>query len=102
MLPGIKAGYQLFRQQALAEGIAQKGHYDFVASCVALDERNGVLAECLSTTGLADVRQWGDLFTGKASFCVFTHQDWVGWVRDRDDNGTWHDWSQWIEGRYAI
>jgi len=27
--------YQLFRQQALAEGIAASGKYEFVVSCVA-------------------------------------------------------------------
>jgi hypothetical protein len=73
--PAAKAGYQLFRQQALAEGIARSPRYDFVVSSVALDRRNDVLAGCLRTTGLGDVRQWGDLFMGEARFRVFSHQD---------------------------
>ncbi|KKK83326.1 hypothetical protein LCGC14_2794530, partial [marine sediment metagenome] len=38
--PAATGGYQLFRQQALAEAIARHGPYDLVVSCVAYDERN--------------------------------------------------------------
>ena len=36
--PPARHGYQLFRQQALAEGIAQSGKYELVVSAVAVDE----------------------------------------------------------------
>ncbi len=83
--PAATAGYQLFRQQALAEGIATSAKYEFVVSCLAVDERNEDLRTCLAKTGIADIRQWGALFKGKASFSVFTHQDWVHWVRAHGD-----------------
>ena len=38
--PAMKDGFQLLRQQALAEGIAKSGRYDLVMSVVAVDERN--------------------------------------------------------------
>ncbi len=52
--PAAHAGYQLFRQQALAEGIAGSGKYDLVVSSLAVDDRNNTLRECLKKTGIAD------------------------------------------------
>lgn len=90
--PAAKGGYQLFRQQALAEGIACGDRYKLVVSAVAIDERNLALQSCLKTTGLANIREWGELFRGKAKFAVFTHQQWVGWVRNHNASGEWNDW----------
>ena len=100
--PGAIAGYQLLRQQALAEGIAQSNKYQFVMSCLALDQRNESLFHCLRSTGIEDVRDWGQLFHGAANFGVFTHQDWVEWVRAHDEQFEWTDWSAWVKRRYAI
>ena len=99
--PAARAGYQLFRQQALAEGIAASGKYDMVLSCVALDERNDTLQGCLRSTGIADVRDWGDLLRGRARFAVFTHQQWVAWVRTHNRDGLWADWLSYVESRYG-
>ena len=99
--PAAHAGYQLFRQQALAEGIAASAKYDWVVSCVALDERNERLQSCLRGTGIADVRQWGQLFDGKASFAVFSHQQWIAWVRAHDGDGRWANWLSYVESRYG-
>jgi hypothetical protein len=96
------AGYQLLRQQALAEALTRSGRYRFVASVAALDARNRRLAGCLAPSGLADVRDWGTLFRGTAAFAVFTHQEWVAWVRARDPRGDWDGWSRWIDARYGI
>ena len=96
-----RAGYQLFRQQALAEGIAACGKYGLVLSCLALDERNDTLKRSLRSTGIADVRDWGDLFRGRARFAVFTHQQWVAWVRTHDRDGLWADWLSYVESRYG-
>jgi hypothetical protein len=98
--PAAFAGYQLLRQQALAEGMAGSGKYDFVVSTLAMDERNEALTNCLKGTGLANVRDWGTLFRGRALFAVFTHQQWVGWVR-REHAGEWAAWLEWIEARYG-
>jgi hypothetical protein len=100
--PAAYAGYQLFRQQALAEGIATSGQYDVVASCLAIDERNDVLRQCLKTTGIADIRQWGRLFNGKAHFAVFSHQQWVAWVRTHGSHDQWVDWLNYVETRYGF
>ncbi len=100
--PAARAGYQLFRQQALAEALARQGRRRFVVSAVALDERNDRLAGSLRSTGLADVRDWGRLFRGAASFAVFTHQDWVAWLRANDSQGVWTGWSDWVARRYGL
>ncbi len=99
--PAARAGYQLFRQHALAEGIAASGKYDLVVSCVALDERNEKLKRCLRSTGIPDVQQWGELFQGRAGFAVFGHQQWVAWVRAHDDDGRWTDWLGYVQSRYG-
>ena len=100
--PASRAGYQLLRQQALAEALAHTGRYGFVVSAVALDARNVGLARSLKSSGLPDVRDWGRLFRGRASFAVFTHQDWVTWVRARDPEGSWRAWAGWIAERYGL
>lgn len=100
--PAATAGYQLFRQQALAEGIAAAGKYDLVASCVAYDERNSALIRCLRPAGIGDFRTgWAPLFDGKALFAAFSHQEWVAWVKDHDRKGRWADWLLYVSGRYG-
>lgn len=100
--PAGYAGYQLFRQQALAEGIAQSAKYEFVYSCVAYDERNETLVHCLRNTGLDDfTRDWGGLFSGKAKFATWTHQQWVQWVRENAAL-EWKNWLEYVESRYAF
>jgi len=98
--PAATAGYQLFRQQALAEALAQKGPYDFVTSCVAYDERNWVLLECLKSSGINDfTKGWYPLFEGKAKFATFTHQQWVRWVTENKKE-VWEDWLDYVNRRY--
>lgn len=101
--PAAVAGYQLFRQQALAEGYLQKGNYDYIASCVAYDGRNETLKRCLRTTGIDDFTTgWGKIFNGKVEFKSFMHQQWVTWVRKNNTPGRWGDWAKYIEERYGI
>ena len=99
--PAERSGYQLFRQQALAEGIANSGKYDFVVSSVALDMRNEILLTCLKSTKIKDVRDWGALFNGKAQFTVWDHQQWVTWVEEHDIDDQWADWLQYVKSRYG-
>lgn len=100
--PAAISGYQLFRQQALAEAIAQSGKYEFVISCVAYDERNETLVGSLSATGINDfTKDWACLFEGKAKFATFTHQQWVDWIRKNDNQGRWKEWLRYIEERYG-
>lgn len=99
--PAAHAGYQLFRQQALAEGLAASGKYDLVVSCVAMDERNETLADSLSSTGITRIADWGRLFRGRARFAVFTHQQWFAWVR-ANNTGSWREWFAWVKARYGF
>jgi hypothetical protein len=100
--PAATAGYQLFRQQALAEGIAQSNRFDLVATAVAYDERNDDLITCLKTTGIDDFSEsWGNLFDGKAIFKTWTHQNWVQFVRDNQVNGEFDEWMQYVGERYG-
>jgi hypothetical protein len=97
--PAGEAGYQLFRQQALAEACCEK--YALVISAVALDARNTTLRGSLAATGIHDIRQWGDLFAGRSKYRVFYHQNWVAWVRANDHEGRWRDWLSYVEERYG-
>ena len=100
--PAANAGYQLFRQQALAEALAQKGPYDFVISCVAYDARNQTLIQCLKSTGIHNfTTDWGSLFEGKAKFTTFTHQQWVKWVSNNKKR-IWQDWLDYVNKRYEL
>jgi len=99
--PAATAGYQLFRQQALAEGIAQSERYTLVASTVAFDERNTDLIGCLKTTGINDFNMsWGKLFNGKAIFRTWTHQEWIQFVRENNVNGEFNYWLDYLKERY--
>lgn len=100
--PAATSGYQLFRQHALAEALAQRGQYDIVISCIAYDERNHVLRDCLKGTGLGDfAADWGALFEGKARFATFTHQEWVRWVAG-NSKANWQDWLDYASRRYGL
>ena len=100
--PAARNGYQLFRQHALAEGVAQSGRYDLVVSAVAVDERNNALDAALKRSGIDGLKRWGELFKGRARFAVFTHQEWVGWVQEHDTEGRWSDWLSYVCSRYGL
>ena len=100
--PAATAGYQLFRQQALAEAIAQSGAYELVVSAVAYDARNKALIQSMKNAGIGNFStDWAPLFDGQARFASFTHQDWVHWVRQHDTTGHWADWLGWVAARYG-
>ena len=100
--PAATAGYQLFRQQALAEGIMKSGDYSLVASAVAFDERNTDLKGCLRTTGIIDFQTgWGAVFEGKSVFKTWTHQEWIQFVRDNQVNGEFDAWLEYLNKRYG-
>ncbi|MEI7899626.1 MAG: hypothetical protein WCK89_05200 [bacterium] len=101
--PAATAGYQLFRQQALAQGIANS-KYDQVFTCVALDARNATLLKCLRTTGLPDLESgWSSLFDNgsKVRFKVFTHQAWVTHVAKHGPPSVWRPWLNYVTTRYG-
>lgn len=100
--PASTAAYQLFRQQALAEGIALSGMFDLVASTVAFDERNNALTSSLASTGVNDfATNWSGLFEGKTVFKTWTHQEWVNYVRANQKNGEFSDWLAYLKDRYG-
>ena len=100
--PAARHGYQLFRQQALAEGIARSRRYDLVVSAVAVDERNNTLSSRLKRSGFDSLEQWGSLFKGEAAFALFTHQQWAAWVQEHDTSGSWRDWLEYVNLRYDL
>jgi hypothetical protein len=98
--PAMKDGYQLFRQQALAQGIAYSGLFDIVVSGVAYDERNAPLIQCLKDVGINDFAQdWGDLFQTDVIFHCFTHQDLISWVT-RSTKSFGKQWGKYMNERY--
>ena len=82
--------------------MAQSGRYNLVVSAVAVDERNDELDAALKRSGIAGLRQWEQLFKGRARFAVFTHQEWVGWVQEHDTAGRWSDWLSYVRSRYGL
>lgn len=100
--PAATDGYQLFRQQALAEGIAQSGRFELVASAVAFDVRNTDLISCLKSTGINDFQTgWAKLFDGKVLFKTWTHQEWVQFVRENQQKGEFDEWLEYLNERYG-
>ncbi len=102
--PAATAGYQLFRQQALAEALANSGHLAYVASAVAYDGRNQALMHSLArSTGIDDIPTgWPQLFHGGAAFSVFTHQEWVAWVAEEALDDHYSDWLRYVRDRYQL
>ena len=100
--PAAHDGYQLFRQQALAEGMAKK--LALVVSAVAYDQRNDRLMTCMArSAGLTNIKDdWSKLFPGKARFATFMHQEWVSWVAEHNQTGTWDNWLQYVRQRYVL
>ncbi|NCS94605.1 MAG: hypothetical protein GW761_12475 [Leptospira sp.] len=101
--PAATNGYQLFRQQALAEGIATiSNDYDLVVSSVAFDQKNTDLINSLKPIGVDDFQSgWANIFEGKALFKTWTHQEWVQYVRTNRVGSEFNSWLQYIEDRYG-
>jgi len=100
--PAATAGYQLVRQQALANGIYKSGKYDFVVSSVSFDSRNKTLIECLNRTGIKDFQSgWSDIYQKGASFITWHHQEWVDYVRKNFKDPIFIDWLNYMEERYG-
>lgn len=101
--PAKKDGYQLMRQQALAQGIADLGLFDRVFSGVAYDERNARLIGCLGDLGMPDFRtDWPRLLrtaTGVTFHC-FSHQALVSWVT-RSRTAHVQRWGTYVRERYG-
>lgn len=100
--PAATAGYQLMRQQALANGIMKSGKYDLVVSTVSFDARNKALIECLKRTGIPDFQTgWEEIYLHGADFRTWHHQDWVKFVRDHQKSGEFDDWLKYLNDRYG-
>ncbi len=100
--PAARGGSQLFRQQALAEGIARSGKYNLVVSVVAVDARNDTLDAGLRRRKMGGLREWGGMFNGRARFAVFTHQEWVAWVKNHDTENRFDNWLGYVQCRYDL
>lgn len=101
--PASRAGYQLLRQHALAEGVAKSGRYHPVVSAVAFDNRNTGLMRSMRSCGVDDIAtQWAPLFVGAARFISWSHQDWVGFVREHGEESTVGWWLAYMTNRYGL
>ena len=109
--PAATAGYQLFRQQALAEALAVNSGLALVVSALAYHKENARLIGSLRRTGrvagrdaLRDIRtDWAKLFNGQAKFKTFSHQSWVEFVRRSGSRAAWcSDWLDYVTDRYDL
>ena len=100
--PAATAGYQLLRQQALANGIKKSDKYDLVVSAVSFDARNNTLTGCLKCTGIPDFQTgWSEIYVHGADFITWHHQDWVKFVRENQNNGEFNGWLKYLNERYG-
>ena len=102
--PAMNDGYQMFRQQALAQGIADARLFDHIISGVAYDERNTELITCLNSIGISDFRkEWADLFNidSEVIFHCFSHQHLVSWVT-RSRSSYIRSWGSYLNTRYGF
>jgi hypothetical protein len=102
--PAMHDGYQLFRQQALAEGMIDLGLFDYVISGVAYDGRNTELMACLNNIGINDIRRdWPTLFSANSEviFHCFSHQQFVSWV-SRSRSNYIQEWGRYLRNRYKF
>jgi hypothetical protein len=101
--PASIGGYQLIRQQALAEGILKSGKFSKVFSCVAYDGRNETLMESMKLTGINSIKnEWKKLFNLKSDFITWEHQDWVEYVRKNNTEQFEKDWLKYMNERYGM
>ena len=69
---------------------------------MAYRERNAELIGCLGTTGLPNfATDWAAIWTGKALFRTWTHQQWAAYVRQNDLASNWKSWSTYVGERYG-
>jgi hypothetical protein len=102
--PAMRDGYQLFRQQALAQGISDAGLFDYVVSGVAYDDRNTELVQCLAGIGINKFdEEWGNLFNqnSKVIFHCFSHQKFVSWIK-RSKSPYITAWGDYLHERYGF
>jgi hypothetical protein len=103
--PACTGGYQLVRQQSLAEGIIKCGNYEYenVWSCVAYDRRNEKLMKSMKRVGINSVKnEWRKLFDIKTKFIVWEHQEWVEYVRENGKGEFENNWISYINERYNM
>lgn len=96
----IRGGYQLFRQQALAQGILDMKVFDYVISGVSYDGRNETLINCLNNFGINDFSTgWPELFNTSVRFKCFTHQELVKHFKQSKHKLT-QNWADYLSKRY--
>jgi hypothetical protein len=111
--PAYIGGYQIFRQQALAEAILEHGNYNNVWSCIAYDGRNPSLMECMkdnnnisnieNATPIYSIKdEWEKLFKLKTKFSVWEHQEWIKFVTENGKDKFNEDWIKYIKDRYIL
>lgn len=98
--PALRGGYQLFRQQALAQGLAESSVFDHVISGVSYDSRNSVLINCLRNIGIDSfMTDWAGLFNTPVRFHCFSHQDLVQYA-GKSRSSFVQKWRKYIADRY--
>ena len=101
--PAYSGGYQIVRQQALAEGIKKYGNYEDVWSCIAYDGRNESLMKSMHRIGINSIKnEWENLFELKTKFVIWEHQEWAEYVRKNGKEKYENDWVKYINNRYEI
>jgi hypothetical protein len=101
--PAFTGGYQIVRQQALAEGILKSKEYENVWSCIAYDGRNENLMKCMKRIGINSIEdEWEKIFNLKTKFSIWKHQEWVEYVEKNGKGLFEKKWVKYIKDRYHL
>jgi hypothetical protein len=56
----------------------------------------------MQTTGIEHIEDWIDVYEGTSGFAIWTHQDWLKWVKQNGDIQKWQDWYEYVITRYTL
>lgn len=95
--PAANGGYQLARQQALAEALVAAGAYGFAISTVIVPMANNPIHRIDQTSTLSD---WGSIFDGQSRFVTVHFEDLLGYVESTDGPAWTAEWVDYMRSRY--
>jgi hypothetical protein len=101
--PACIGGYQLVRQQALAEGIVKYGDFINVVSCIAFDGRNEKIMQSMKANNINSIKfEWEKLYNLKSKFSIWEHQEWIEYVNKNCKKQFEKDWLKYMKDRYNM
>lgn len=100
--PARSNGYQLLREYAYAQALADSSQYEVVIYAIAWDPRNEALIRSMRGAGLREIETgWSKLFPRGVPIKTWSHNQWVDYV-DRNGGSAWQPWVEYVSARYDM